>query len=304
MKKALGIDIGGTKLVYAVIGKNGEFLSEIKKVSTPRTAEAIFNQLQELAKEHENNVDAIAIATAGAVNRENTRVCSSTPNMPQGYNSLDFSLLSDKKVFVENDANAAAWAEYKLGAAKGCDFSLIITLGTGIGAGMINEGKLVRGKSGAALEAGSMKIFADKRRKCTCHRYDCWESYASGTGLRRNAQEAALTLPEFKSSFLNTKLPEELTTYDIIEGIQKGDKFSEAVFEQWNDYIYTGLVSLVDIFDPECVVISGGMGEFLDITALEKKINDELVVPPMKLRLAKMKNNAGMVGAALLALGV
>lgn len=304
MKKALGIDIGGTKLVYAVIGENGEFLSEIKKVSTPRTAEAIFNQLQELAKEHENNVDAIAIATAGAVNRENTRVCSSTPNMPQGYNSLDFSLLSEKKVFVENDANAAAWAEYKLGAAKGCDFSLIITLGTGIGAGMINEGKLVRGKSGAALEAGSMKIFADKRRKCTCHRYDCWESYASGTGLRRNAQEAALTLPEFKSSFLNTKLPEELTTYDIIEGIQKGDKFCKMVFEQWNDYIYTGLVSLVDIFDPECVVISGGMGEFLDITALEQRINDELVVPPMKLRLAKMKNNAGMVGAALLALGV
>lgn len=168
VKKALGIDIGGTKLVYAIIGENGEFLSEIRKIPTPSTSEAIFEQLKALSKEFENEIDAVAIATAGAVNRENTRVCSSTPNLPEGYNSLDFSELSDKKVFVENDANAAAWAEYKLGAAKGCDFSLIITLGTGIGAGVVNEGKLIRGKSGAALEAGSMKIFADKRRKCTC----------------------------------------------------------------------------------------------------------------------------------------
>lgn len=304
MKKALGIDIGGTKLVYAIIGENGEFLSEIRKIPTPSTSEAIFEQLRALSKEFENEIDAVAIATAGAVNRENTRVCSSTPNLPEGYNSLDFSELSDKKVFVENDANAAAWAEYKLGAAKGCDFSLIITLGTGIGAGVVNEGKLIRGKSGAALEAGSMKIFADKRRKCTCHRYDCWESYASGTGLRRNAQEMALSEPEFKTSLLNNKKPEELTTYDVVEGLKKGDKFCEKVIARWEDYIYTGLVSLVDIFDPECVVISGGMGEFINISALEKRINDELVVPPMKLKLAQMKNNAGMVGAALLALEV
>lgn len=304
MKKALGIDIGGTKLVYAIIGENGEFLSEIKKIPTPSTAEAIFEQLRALSKEFEEEIDAVAIATAGAVNRENTRVCSSTPNMPVGYNSLDFSELSGKKVFVENDANAAAWAEYKLGAAKGCDFSLIITLGTGIGAGVVNEGKLIRGKSGAALEVGSMKIFADRRRKCTCHRYDCWESYGSGTGLRTTARQMAKSDEDFKTSFLNGKNPDEITTFDIIEGVKNGDAFSEKVFDLWQDHIFTGLVSLVDIFDPECVVISGGMGEFINISALEKKINDELVVPPMKLKLAQMKNNAGMVGAALLALEV
>ncbi len=304
MKKALGIDIGGTKLVYAIIGENGEFLSEIKKIPTPRTADAIFEQLKSLAKEFEKEVDVIAMASAGAVNRENTRVCSSTPNLPEGYNKLDFSLLSDKKVFVENDANAAAWAEYKLGAAKGCDFSLIITLGTGIGAGVINEGKLVRGKSGAALEVGSMKISADRQRKCTCHRYDCWESYGSGTGLQTTAREFAKKSPEFANSLLNSKNPDELTTYDVVDGVKAGDAFSKKVFDLWQDHIYTGLVSLVDIFDPECVVISGGMGEFIDISALEAKVNAELVVPPMKLKLAQMKNNAGMVGAALLALGV
>lgn len=302
MKKALSIDIGGTKLSYAIIDENGNFVSEIQKVSTPKTAQEIFNTLALLAKEFDTQIDAVAIATAGAVNRENTSVCSSTPNMPEGYNQLDFSKLSEKKVFVENDANAAAWAEYKLGAAKGCDFSLIITLGTGIGAGLINEGRLVRGKSGAALEAGSMKIFADKRRKCTCHRYDCWESYGSGTGLKNNAQEMALTEPSFKISFLKDKQPQDLTTYDIIQGLDLDDEFSKKVFAQWGEYIYVGLTSLTNIFDPECIVISGGMGEFINLKELENKINSELVVPPMKLKLAQMKNNAGMVGAALLAL--
>lgn len=302
MKKALSIDIGGTKLSYAIINESGEFVSEIKKVPTPKTAQEIFDILSRLAKEHNDEIDAIAIATAGAVNRENTRVCSSTPNLPEGYSSLDFVKLFDKKVFVENDANAAAWAEYKLGAAKGCDFSLIITLGTGIGAGLINEGKLLRGKSGAALEVGSMKIFADKRRKCTCNRYDCWESYGSGTGLKNNAVEMAKTEPEFKTSFLKDKKPDELTTYDIIEGLDINDEFSKKVFAQWEEYIYAGLVGLCNIFDPQCVVISGGMGEFLHLEKLEEKINNELVVPHMKLKLAQMKNNSGMAGVALLAL--
>ena len=304
MKKALGIDIGGTKLIYAIINENGKFLTEAVKIPTPKSAEAIFETLKSIAKEFEDKIDAIAISTAGAVNRENTRVCSSTPNLPDGYNQLDFSQLSKKKVFIENDANAAAWAEYKIGAAKGCDFSLIITLGTGIGAGVINEGKLIRGKSGAALEAGSMKIFADKRRKCTCHRYDCWESYGSGTGLQTTARSMAKSDEKFKTSFLNNKNPDEITTYNIIEGVKNDDAFCKKAFELWQEHIYTGLVSLVDIFDPECVVISGGMGEFIDISTLETKVNAELVVPPMKLRLAKMKNNAGMIGAALLALGV
>lgn len=302
MKKALSIDIGGTKISYALINENGEFLTEIKKIPTPKTAQEIFTILCDLSKLNYDQIDAMAIATAGAVNRENTRVCSSTPNLPQGYSSIDFSRITDKKVFVENDANAAAWAEYKLGAAKGCDFTLVITLGTGVGAGLINEGKLVRGKSGAALEAGSMKIFADKRRKCTCNRYDCWESYASGTGLKNNAQEMALTQPSFEKSYLKDKNPQELTTYDIISGLEMDDEFCTKVFAQWEEYIYVGLTSLVNIFDPQCVVISGGMGEFIHLEEMEKKINAELVVPAIKLKLAKMKNNSGMAGAALLAL--
>ena len=303
MKKALSIDIGGTKLSYALINKKGEFESEIQKVPTPKTAKEICSLLSGLAKEYYDNFDAMAVATAGAVNISNTKVNSSTPNLPEGYNQIDFSKITDKKVFVENDANAAAWAEYKIGAAKGTQNAIIITLGTGIGGGAIVDGKLLRGKSGAAMEVGSMKIFADKRRKCTCRRYDCWESYASGTGLKITLQEMAQTESEFALSFLSNKKPEELTTYDVIDGLQKNDEFCKKVFAQWEEHLFVGLVGLVNIFDPECIVISGGMGEFIRLKELEERINNEIVVPEIKLHLARMKNNAGKVGAALLALG-
>ena len=184
MKKALGIDIGGTKILYGIVNEQGEVVSEIQKTATPKTADEIYSTLEKIIDENYDNIDVVGLSSAGAVNIENTRVLSSTPNLPDGYNQIDFSTLCDKKVYVENDANCACAAEYKNGAAKGFRTVLMITIGTGIGGGVISDGKLFRGSSGNALEVGSMKIFADKRQKCTCGRYDCWESYASGTGLK------------------------------------------------------------------------------------------------------------------------
>lgn len=302
MKKALGIDIGGTKILYAVLDENGKILSEIKKTHTPKTTDEIVNVLKSIIKENYDEIDVIGLSSAGAVNIDNTMVSSSTPNLPDGYNKIDFSTLSDKKVFVENDANCAVWAEYKSGAGQGFKTVLIVTIGTGIGGGLVSDGKLFRGSTGNALEVGSMKIFADKRQKCTCGRYDCWESYASGTGLKNCAKTGALTYPEFETSIYKDKKPEELTTYDITDGVSKNDPFSIRVFNQWIEYMYVGLVSLTDIFNPDCIVISGGMCEFVDTQKMEDKINNESVVTPVKVRLAHTKNNAGMIGAGLLAL--
>ena len=302
MKKALGIDIGGTKMLYAVLDENGNVLSDIKRKPTPKNSEEIKNTLKEIIAEHYNEIEVVGLSSAGAVNLENTMVVSSTPNLPKGYNEIDFSTLCDKKVFVENDANCAVWAEYKSGAGKGYKTVLIATIGTGIGGGLVNDGKLFRGSTGNALEVGSMKIFADKRQKCTCGRYDCWESYASGTGLKKLAEKSALEYPEFKESFLNTKQPIDITTYDIIEGIKNNDKFSVKVFEQWQYYMFVGLVNLTNIFNPDCIVISGGMCEFINLELLEKQINEESVVSEVKVKLAETKNNAGMIGAGLLAL--
>lgn len=302
MKKALGIDIGGTKILYGIVNEQGEVVSEIQKTATPKTADEIYSTLEKIIDENYDNIDVVGLSSAGAVNIENTRVLSSTPNLPDGYNQIDFSTLCDKKVYVENDANCACAAEYKNGAAKGFRTVLMITIGTGIGGGVISDGKLFRGSSGNALEVGSMKIFADKRQKCTCGRYDCWESYASGTGLKNCAKIGAKEYSEFKTSIYKEKNPDEITTYDITDGLQAKDAFSVRVFNQWMEYMYIGLVSLTDIFNPDCIVISGGMCNFVDVQQLEDKINAESVVTDVKVKRATTGNNAGMIGAGVLAL--
>ena len=243
----------------------------------------------------------IAFATAGAVNIDNTKVESSTPNMPYGYNKLDFSSLSKKPVFVENDANCAAWAEYKIGAAKGDKNTITITLGTGVGGGFIVEGKLIHGKSGRAGEVGSMKING-RGRVCTCGRKDCFESYASGSGLKMTAEEVAQTDKIFKKSIFNTKNPKDITTYDIIDGINKNDEYSKKVFSIWKNDLITGLINITNIFDPESIIISGGMGKFINTKEIENAINAEIVVSPVKIKLAKAGNYSGMIGSALLAI--
>lgn len=301
-KYALGIDIGGTKICYGIVDANGNIISDVKKTPTPKTVQEIKDTLKNIIDENYDKIDVVGLSSAGAVNLENTRVLSSTPNLPAGYNSIDFSTLSDKKVYVENDANCAVMAEYKNGAAKGFRTVLMITIGTGIGGGVVSEGKLFRGSRGNALEVGSMKIFADKRQKCTCGRYDCWESYASGTGLRNCAIYGAKNYEEFKTGICKDKAPEELTTYDITDGVEQNDAFCVRVFNQWIYYMFVGLVSLTDIFNPDCIVISGGMCRFIDVEQMEKDINKETVVTDVKVKIAQTENCAGMIGAGVLAL--
>lgn len=300
MKKILSIDAGGTKLIYAILNDKGEFLSEVKRISTPKNIEELKHVFETVIQENEQEIDMTAFATAGAVNLLNTKVESSTPNMPDGYNSLDFSLLSKKPVYVENDANAAAWAEYKIGAAMGDNNTIIITLGTGVGGGFIVDGKLLRGKSGRGGEVGSMKILG-RGRICTCHRKDCFESYASGTGLKKTAEKTAENDEIFNTSIYKDKSPESITTYDITDGVNKGDAYSIRVFEIWQNDLITGLIGLTNIFDPDSIVISGGMGKFIDTKKIQDAINSEIVVSPVKIKLAKAGNYSGMIGAALLA---
>lgn len=287
VKKALAFDIGGTKIYHTVVDENGNIVGEIEKHSTPKDLYILKKLLNEVIKKHENEVDAIAIATAGAVNNENNKVISSTANLVKGYNTIDFPSLSSKKVFVENDANAAAWAEHILGASKGCPNSVMATLGTGVGGGIILNNKLFKGKSGGAGEM-HFKMYADKRRKCTCGAWDCFEAYASGTGLKITAEE-----------MLNDK---NVTTYDVIDGVKLGDVKMKAVFGRWQNDILAGLVGLANLFDPDCLILSGSMAEFVDTEYLENGVNSQIVTAPTKVYKATTGNHAGMIGVALLAL--
>jgi len=286
-RKALAIDIGGTKIYHTIIDENGKILGEIKKYSTPKDLTELENLITGIISKNEDDADMIAIATAGAVNNENSKVISSTANLVEGYNRLNFQSLSKKKVFIENDANAAAWAEYILGASKNCPSSIILTLGTGVGGGIILNNKLYKGKSGGAGEM-HFKMYSDKRRKCTCGAWDCFEAYASGTGLKLTAEE-----------LLNDK---NVTTYDVINGVKDGCDNMKQVFDVWQGHILAGLIGLANLFDPDCFVLSGSMAEFADTEFLEKGVNAEIVTAPVKIYKATTGNHAGMIGAALLAL--
>lgn len=285
MKKALGIDIGGTKISYVIIDEKGNFLNDVHKIKTPKTKDEIFDTLACIVSEAENEVDFIAIATAGAVNNENTKVIGSTANLPYGYKDINFSLLSDKKVFVENDANSAAYAEYKFGAAKGYDNSITLTLGTGVGSGIIINGKLLKGKSGAAGEMHFMMERSEKRR-CTCGAYDCFEAYASGNGLRKTAVE-----------IFND---DSITTYDVVELAKKSDKKSLEALEVWQKDIALGILGLNNIFDTDCFILSGSMEQFVDTKKIEDFVNSKTVTSKTKVFHAKMGNYSGMIGAVLL----
>ena len=287
MKQALAFDIGGTKIYSTTIDETGAVTGEIDKFSTPKTLDEIKSILKTQISKYEDNVDAIAIATAGAVNNENTGVIGSTGNLVQGYNSIDFQKLSTKKVFLENDANAAAWAEYKIGASRGSKVSVLLTLGTGVGGGIIINDRLLKGKSGAAGEM-HFKMYPDKRRKCTCGSWDCFEIYASGTALKIDAEEA-----------LNDK---NVTTYDVIEGVKHNDKKMIEILNRWHNDIIIGIKGLTNLFDPDCVILSGSMAQFVDIKRVEEEVNSDIVTTPTSVRLATAGNYAGMIGAALLAL--
>ena len=287
MKKALAFDIGGTKIYSSIIDESGKIISEIDKFHTPKTIEGILDVLKTQITKFEDEVDIIAISTAGAVNNGNTAVNGSTGNLVSGYSSINFQGLSSrKKVFLEKDANSAAWAEYKIGASKGTSVSVMLTLGTGVGGGIIINNKLLKGKSGAAGEM-HFKMYPDKRRKCSCGSWDCFEAYASGTALKVDAEE-----------MLNNP---NVTTYDVIDGIKNGDKKMQEVFDRWINDITIGVNGLVNLFDPDCIVFSGSMAQFVDVKKMEEIVNNDIVTSPTSIRLATAGNYSGMIGAALLA---
>lgn len=286
MKKALALDVGGTKIYNAIVNENGEIISEIEKHATPKTFDEIKKTFIEIIKKHENDVDVIAFSTCGAVNNQNSKILGSTGNIAKGYPQMPFLELSTKPVFVENDANCAAWAEHEIGASVNCPTSVMITLGTGVGGGIIIDNKLLKGQNGAAGEM-HFKMYSDKRRKCTCGSWDCFEIYASGTGLKITAQEMLKD--------------QNVTTYDVMDGVKNKNQKILDVYHRWEEDITNGIIGLANIFDPDCVVLSGSLAQFVETDKVEKIVNQEICTTPTRVVKATAGNYSGMIGAALLA---
>ncbi len=285
--EVLAFDIGGTKIFCARVDELGNIVGEVEKFSTPQNKAEFETLMRSVISKYEKEVSGVAIATAGTVSNENDRIIGSTGNMFKEYPQTDFKNLTELPIFLENDANAAAWAEYRVGASRGSIVSVLLTLGTGVGGGIIINNKLLKGKSGGAGEM-HFKMRTDKHRKCTCGAYDCYEAYASGTGLRLTAQEMSGN--------------PDITTYDVVAGLESQDELMTTIFNQWESDITDGIIGLANIFDPDCVILSGSMAAYVDTNKIEEKVNSEIVTAPTSIRKAIAGNYAGMIGVGLLAL--
>lgn len=309
MGLAIGVDVGGTKIAAGVVDDSGLVL-EKQRIRTPEDdpealRSAIVVLVQDLKARHD--VVAVGIGAAGFVNAERTGVYFSA-HVPFGNAPLAEKLQEtlDLPVSIENDGNAAAWAEHTFGAGQGVDDQLMVALGTGIGGGLILGGQLYRGGHGVAAEIGHINLVPGGRL-CECGREGCFEEYASGNALQRMAREAAAdgSAPTLLAGADGDA--SAITGDQVTELARTGHEEGLRMFEQLAEPLGNGIATLVAVLDPTLVVVGGGVsdaGEFLlqpVRPALERQLSGRGHREPPELRLAALGNDAGVIGAADLA---
>jgi len=313
-KYTIGIDLGGTTMTAGLVDENYEIVGKITWATRlPRPAEDLEKALAELcrsvAKENGVNfsqVEYVGIGTPGSVNFTTGFVGYNTNFGYYDWNlGPDMQRLLGCRVYVENDANAAAFGEYIAGGAKGYKDAVIITLGTGIGSGIILSGKILRGFNFAAGEMGHTVIVKDGR-ECNCGRRGCWERYASSRALTEDTKAAMRE----HSDTLMWKLVKDIdhvnakTSFDAME---KGDALAKQVVDVWLEYVGCGVANVVNTFEPEVICIGGGVsnqGETLlaPVRAyVEKETHNITTGRVPEIKACVLRNDAGVIGAAALA---
>lgn len=309
----IGIDLGGTNIKVGVVNENYEIVGKSSiKTNLPRPAEAIADSIAEaveLALENAgvslSDINSIGIGTPGAANR-NSGIVLYSNNL--GFNNVNLGQMLkqrlDKDIYVENDANAAAYGEYLAGAGKGYDNVVVITLGTGVGGGIIIDGKIYTGFNFCGAEIGHTVIEYDGR-PCSCGRNGCFEAYASATALINFTKEAMLENPDSKLWEISGGI-DGVDGKTAFDGMRAGDKAGREVVEKYISYLGCGLTNVVNIFQPQMLLIGGGVckeGENLTKPLEEIIKRDAYCIDPdcsTKLDIAKLGNDAGIIGAAYL----
>ena len=303
--RRLGIDVGGTKCLGVILDNNGEVIDEQRR-PTPKGPDAIIATLAELARSM-GPWDSIGIGVPGLVTR--TGVLRAAPNLVDINNFEVGALLTAElgtTVHVDNDGTCAAAAEWKTGAARGIDDFVMVTLGTGIGGGVIAGGALIRGTNGFTGEIGHMVVDADGP-PCPCGRRGCWERYASGSGLARLAREAAVGRRLERVVNLAGGDAEKVRGEDVQAAAREGDADALQVIDSFGRWVALGLANLTNILDPAAFVLGGGLAASADLYLgpIQKWFTQLLYAPHLRphptLVFAELGERAGAVGAALLA---
>ena len=314
MKYYVGIDLGGTNIAVGVVDEEYRIVGRASvKTNCPRPAEEIADDMAkaafmavEDAGVSMDQVEWIGIGSPGTVDKEQGVVVYA--------NNLDFhnvpvaKLIGERtgrKVYMDNDANAAAYGESIAGAAKGYKNVLAITLGTGVGGGIIIDGRIYGGFSNCGAELGHMGIVYDGR-PCTCGRKGCIEAYASATGLINLTKEA---MKDHPASIMWQMVDGDLNKVNgrvAFDAMRKGDETGAQVVDQYISYLAYGVSNFINMFQPEILVIGGGIGKEGEnlLVPLREKVKKETYAKrpedETQILSAKLGNDAGIIGAAFL----
>ena len=313
MKYYIGIDLGGTNIKAGVVTENFEIIAKATtKTLCPRPAEEICADMTKVSIEAAekagisiDDVEWIGIGTPGIADNINGTIPYS--------NNLDFHDVPvrkyirqkiNKPVYVANDANAAAYGEFVAGAAKGAKDAVCITLGTGVGAGVIVDGKILTGANLAGAEIGHMVIEVDGPQ-CTCGRKGCFEVFSSATGLIRMTKEAMAEIPD---SIMHKMAEEDgkVSARLAFNAMRAGDSAAKAVVDKYIKYLAAGITNTINIFQPDVLCIGGGVcneGDPLMVPMRElvkKEVYTRMLDKNTRIEIASLGNDAGIIGAAFL----
>ena len=314
----IGVDLGGTNIAVGIVNENGELLrGGSVPTGADREADLIIKDMAELCKKliaeeglSVADIEYAGIATPGSANSD-TGVVAYAHNLPFLNYPLAAKLqefLGVKKVLIENDANAAAKGEAACGAAKGFKDSVMITLGTGLGGGIIIDNKVYSGFNHAGAELGHVVIELNGK-PCSCGRKGCWEAYSSATGLIRMTREKIEACRKAGRETLLEKLAAEkgkISGRTAFDAKRAGDEAGAEVVADYVKYLAEGLANIVNIFQPQVISIGGGIANekqyLLDLLLPEvhKRMYGGGIVTITDIRIAELGNNAGIIGAAML----
>lgn len=314
MKYYVGIDLGGTNIVAGVVDENYNIISKAStKTNCPRPEKEIADDMAKMALQAVKNANleisdiewigigtpGIANSATGIIERANNLGFVNTPMVKYIKETID------KPVFIENDANAAAYGEFVAGAAKEARNAICVTLGTGVGAGIIIDGKIYSGSNYAGAEIGHTVIEVDGA-ECSCGRKGCFEAYSSATGLIRMSKEAMEKTPDSIMNKMAQEKGGKVTARTSFDAMRAGDKSAKEVVDKYIKYLAAGITNTINIFQPDILCIGGGVCNEGDPLLLPVKAlveNEDFAKNSEKrteIVIAKLGNDAGIIGAAFL----
>ena len=311
----IGIDLGGTNIVASVVDDDYNIIGTSKTpTNSPRSADEIFDDIADVCEEAVKaagltmeDIDSVGMGTPGTVNQDGVIEFANNlafNNVPARTMLAKRINKPEEKVFIENDANCAALGEAYAGCGNGAKDFVAVTLGTGVGAGVIIGGKLVNGVNYAGGESGHMVIVVDGEQ-CSCGRKGCWEAYASATALIRQTKKA---MEEYPDSLMHKLAKEEgkVSGRTAFDAMRLGDIAGIKVVDDYIKYVACGLINIVNALQPEIICIGGGIcneGETL-MKPLRRFVQSERYSIHSKIQTkivkAELGNDAGVIGAALL----